>query len=493
MVSIIGQPKGNAFKILSVLSDGQYELQEYNINTQGKEKETVGKPISVASSDIHVDRNLPSKVSYNAQSAELVKKLTQARALNKKILFFIDEINRVTSPITMSCVLEAISDKRIMGIDFSGVDMTVVAACNVGDAHRDTIALDPAFLARFLVIRKGEADIDDFRSFMEHAEGAVKEGKLNPILLETIKKLGTTEDERYKNFSKLFYEPETEGDQDRVFSSTRLLGVLSKFLACNTLDYPIKGKRIAKDMGAFKAKLKNSTSAEEFFAGWLGQSFGKPIELTDAVSGKTMSVNIRGETQKDKDTGKVKSLGLMSELQIKYFDKFSTLSEKQKDAIAEATYQYVSRAEQHFVSARADMVKTWLNVDPSIPAMKTFVKVFNEVCDDSTIEWDDLINSELVLDYFLSLYTVANKKISLHTDFPALFKKAVLTDFQSYKPVDYANWFIALYKYLLGVSVPDELEVITAKVISDKDIYELLRGTVDNAANDLLEKSLPNI
>jgi hypothetical protein len=138
------------------------------------------------------------------------------------------------------------------------------------------------------------------------------------------------------------------------------------------------------------------------------------------------------------------------------------------------------------------MVQTWLNVDSKVPAMKTFMKAFNEACDGS-LEWGDLVNSELVLEYFMTFYAASNTKMSLQGDFANLFKKAVLTDFKGYTPVDYAKWFIALYKFLESRNVGAELDAVVSKTIGDKDIYELLRGTIDNAATDLLEKALPNI
>ena len=480
MVSVVGHEKGNAFKVMSVASDGKYEVQEYDINTQGKETETVGKPLTVSSSEIHVERNLPKKISYNAQSADLVKTLNTAKALNKKILFFVDEINRVTSPVTMSCILEAISDKKVMGIDFSDVNMTVVAACNVGDAHVDAIALDPALVARFLTVKKDEADKEDYDAFMLYAETAVKKGKLNPVVLDALKKLGATDADRYAAFSKLFFEPETQGTQDRVFSSTRLMGVLSNFLESDTLKYPIKGKRIAKDIGEFKTRLENSSSSQEFFAGWLGQAFDKPIKIADA-SGNEESFTVTGKD------------GVINVLQESgYFNKPPTLSKSDKKEIEDDLYAEVVKFENHFVTARAEMVQTWLNVDPKIPAMKTFMKAFNEACDGS-LEWGDLVNSELVLEYFMTNYAASNTKMSLQGDFATLFKKAVLVDFKGYVPVDYAKWFIALYKFLDSRNVGAELDAVVGKTIGDKEVYELLRGTVDNAATDLLEKSLPNI
>jgi MoxR-like ATPase len=467
--------KGNAFKILSIQSDSQYEVQEYNVTERGKENEPIGGPKIVRSTDLFVDRNLPSSVSYNATFSNMVAQLERAKALNKPVLFFVDEINRVSSPVIMSCILEAISDKRVMGVDFSGVKVSVVAACNVGEAHRDALTLDPALVARFLNVAKPEADKQDFDSYMDYAKKSVKKGKLHPLIVSTIEKLGNSDDARYSVFKSLFFEPETEGTQeDKVFSSTRALGALSNHLFGNGLIEPIKGKRIATDKRSFIERLNKCKDAKSLFTGWIGENYNQPFEFTS-------------------DDGKLKSITcgqVMKDIQDDYYNNLSNMGDVQKEKIQSLMYAYMSRIEQHFVGVRAEIVKTWLGVDPSkTAAMRSFMEAFN-VAADGSIEWDDLVNSGLVSEYFKLSYGGANQGASsIKSDFSGLFKKAI-AQFSGYGAMDYAKWFIALNEYLESIKGASYLDEIVSDVISDKEISELLRTTIDASANKMLEDSL---
>lgn len=101
-----------------------------------------------------------------------------------------DEINRC-SPIVMSGVFDAISDKKFLGVDLKPLYekrlIRIIAAGNVGDLYdvgegeRD---MDAAVMARFASARVDKLDSTDVESFMGYARKAFlsKDGVASPFL-----------------------------------------------------------------------------------------------------------------------------------------------------------------------------------------------------------------------------------------------------------------------------------------------------------------------
>lgn len=112
--------------------------------------------------------NLPEKTTIKACDGELYYKLRKAADVGQEVIIHFDEMNRLSDTTLMSAILEVISDHRFKGIKFNKDRVKVVGSCNVGEAYSDVKPLDPAFSARFSVLKKPEFDELDLKSFQKY-------------------------------------------------------------------------------------------------------------------------------------------------------------------------------------------------------------------------------------------------------------------------------------------------------------------------------------
>jgi len=119
--------------------------------------------------DLIKDVGLPEKVTIKAPKSNLKTKLQNAKEDEEPIVLFFDEINRVNNEAVMTAVFEAISDQRLMGVEFPEEQVRIFAAANVGEGYnvRD---FDPAFAARFNLYHKEGYELEDasnIRNYMK--------------------------------------------------------------------------------------------------------------------------------------------------------------------------------------------------------------------------------------------------------------------------------------------------------------------------------------
>ena len=454
--------KGNVFKVVAKSGDGKVEVEEYEEDDSGKLVSTGKKQIKVSEAEVHIGRGCPPDTTESAFSAPLLELLNRAKRSGKTIVFFVDELNRVQSQVLMSIVLEAISDKKIMGVDFTGVDIKVVAACNL--KYSDTIPIDPAITARFLNVIKDVADISDYRAFLKYADTVDdKTGKKNvhPLIIQALNSCGSTEEERYKIFKKIFVEPD-ESKEDRAYSSTRQLDAFSCDLYGDGLNIPLKGKKLTIDETIFNNALTSSKSANEFFSKWIGRNFEENIVLT----GSKTEINPRK---------------FMESVQDNYYNKLSVLSQKEKSVQARGIFVYASKIEQAIEGKRSAAFLSNIDVDPQrVPEMRKFMSAIDKATEES-IQWEDLVDSKLILDYFIENYVDTVGGENLVKGFPVMFKKAQ-GQFVRYVGIDFARWFSATFIFLMKIQMRSELTTIVRSALNDTNTCNLLSGIFDKDA-----------
>lgn len=446
--------KGNVFKVLQILNDGKVSIQEY--------EEDLITPINplrileVQSTEVYVYREVPAETTEPAYNKQLVEAVKRAKAKHKTIVLFLDEFNRVQSPTLMTVALEAISDNKLMGVDMTGVDFRIVCACNAGVSNTDTQILDPAIIARFLNVRKLEADVTDFRAFMEYAKTTENEKNIHPLILKAIEKMGSTEAERYNAFKELFFEPEIKADSDRKYSCSRDLASLTNFLYGDGLTQPISGTRLAKDRTLWSNYLHAAKNSDELFHRWIGKNYKLGIEINN----KILFCDV-----------------IMRDLQEDYYDKLNTASPDYLSQMEENYFMFVSKVELFFEETRSKILVDKLGVTSDNPAMAKFLVAFNTIADE-TLSWSDLIDSSLVLEYLKMTY--ANKDdvlTSMVSEFPVLLKRAS-KDFPGYQPKDYVRWIVAVLNYLNDLSQKSEFIEIVKAIKNDVVLYKLFSDTL---------------
>lgn len=147
----------------------------FTMNDTGGVTSPVDQELAEELASLIPDFGLPEKVTIKAPKLDVASRFQNAMDAGKPIILFFDEMNRVNNEAIMSAVFEAISDYRIFGIDFSHYkdNVTVVAACNMGLTTEDAKSLDPAFAARFSMIRKmayEQSDVDGMIKFMKERD-----------------------------------------------------------------------------------------------------------------------------------------------------------------------------------------------------------------------------------------------------------------------------------------------------------------------------------
>lgn len=147
----------------TVLYGSNLKLEELPDDIQCILKDTASYGVSGRTTDF-----MPDKYIHD--------KLVEARDNGKKVLIFFDEVNRCAKEVLCS-VFEAVSDNRFMGIEFDDGELDVVCAANLGDSYGDITTLDPAFSARFAMVRKDDWETIDctlFKNYM-HTRGYAHE------------------------------------------------------------------------------------------------------------------------------------------------------------------------------------------------------------------------------------------------------------------------------------------------------------------------------
>lgn len=117
--------------------------------------------------------HVPTHTTATVGSMALAQKIKQARESDppQKLVIVIDEINRA-GPDVQSMIFEGISDKRLMGVDLTGVDFTIVAAGNWNDPDDEedyqVTSIDTATTHRFaskIITEVTDADVASIRAY----------------------------------------------------------------------------------------------------------------------------------------------------------------------------------------------------------------------------------------------------------------------------------------------------------------------------------------
>jgi MoxR-like ATPase len=184
--------------------------------------------------------DLPPQTTVRAPRTRYGIQLQEALNIpGQRIILFFDEMNRC-NPILMSAVFEAISDYRIFGINFSSEKdrVTVVGACNVGSAYKQAEELDPAFAARFCILRRDHYEQSDVEGMLEYFDKCIKKGPkdedyFSPLVLEWLKDM-STKGKLIEAISKV-----EERTVDRGCPSMRSINELSRYLTSNAKVFPV--------------------------------------------------------------------------------------------------------------------------------------------------------------------------------------------------------------------------------------------------------------
>jgi MoxR-like ATPase len=485
--------KGNVYKIVE-MTDDTVTLQEYSEPCDDGQRVPVSHEVFTVERGRILRRwKLPQKTTETAQYRELVEKLIRAKRKNIPIVLFIDEINRVTSPVNMTVVMEAISDNRIMGIDFGDTDVKVVAACNLGSMYKDAKPIDPAVVARFLNIVQDSYDQRDFQAAMKWMKERVDENELHPVAYETCMELGPTDEERFNVFRDIFFMREEDYEDDRVFSSTRALTFFAKFINSDSLEIPIKGRRVAGDKTEFLKRLRELNSAEEFLKGWIGSLYKKtiPRRAEDPVIDPSSNTEV---TPEDLDITTFDMARMLRE----YFEDREALvdslkkSRKSASEIKEAVkkafsseeegmYEFFRAVEDFLINTRTQLLKQHLRSDS--PNFNKFITAFNKVANEK-IQWKDLSNSRLAYLYLQE--TFSDETLEFDKQFAEDYLKAIEQWKTTYTDIDHARWMEAFIRFFDAREERQRFTKLVERLWADPQAREVLSRVKDRMAHGLV-------
>lgn len=203
------------------------------------------------------DLKLPPKISVRAPDKKISEKFEQAVRDNREIVIFFDEINRVQNASVMSSVFDCISDHRLFGVTFDPRNVSIFAACNMGENAQDTMALDPAFAARFAVYKQEGYTEEDAQAFLKYAESS----DFDPILLDYLKGIGTDK------LLDIIKSVETR-TLEKSAASTRGFEDLSTFLKDRDNNNAVSGAILfpnTNDSADIQNAYKNKSSMVDLF------------------------------------------------------------------------------------------------------------------------------------------------------------------------------------------------------------------------------------
>lgn len=112
--------------------------------------------------------NLPEKVTIKAPKTDLAEKIRESKENDERLVLFFDEFNRVVDEKVMTSVFEAISSNRIFGVAFNPENVTVIVAGNIGKNYSGANDIDPAYSARFSILRRNEYNLSDVKAFKKY-------------------------------------------------------------------------------------------------------------------------------------------------------------------------------------------------------------------------------------------------------------------------------------------------------------------------------------
>lgn len=294
-------------------------------------------------------------------------------------------MNRVTNPMIMSAVFEAISDHRIFGINFDPNQVSVIAACNMGEGFQDVQSLDSAFAARFNIHRKHNYSEDDCESIRKF----VKE-KYSPALDGYISNLSD------EDLINLVASVETREIHKSV-SSTRALYDLDLFLKDQSTTSLNKGAVIYKESSQRRAlgRLDSASKYQDRVVQDQTQLITKSISNWCAID-TDITIDIGGEQATPRELKQMfeECKGYLDNGDDSYFDVYKTLIK----AIAEV--------DNSAVSTRQKAISFIVGDDMA----KDFCKYYNKVSgtNQTRIEIADLKDMSLFGDYLTQVTAIGN-------------------------------------------------------------------------------------
>ena len=207
---------------------------------------------------------LPEYVTVKAPRLDVAQKFQEAISVGRKVTLLFEECNRVTNPMIMSAIFEAISDHRIFGIDFDPKQVSIIAACNMGEGFQDVQSLDSAFAARFNIHRKrnySEEDVESIRLHVRENYSDILDGYISSLSDQELIDMVSSVENR---------------EIQQSVSSTRALYDLDLFLKDDTTTSVVKGAMIYKDSTS-RRSLGRVDSATSFKDG----AISKQMQLID--------------------------------------------------------------------------------------------------------------------------------------------------------------------------------------------------------------------
>lgn len=246
-VDLMGMPS----KISLIDYVGGGKLSSLGLGSVGQELKDIVQQVANNS-----EYGMTDTLTVRAPDKTIKDQFEKALKEGREVVLLFDECNRVKNPTIMSAMFEVLSDSRFAGVSFKHMKdkVKVIAACNmahsqmgdkldwgeVGD-YGNAGSLDPALAARFSIYWKKNYDEKDVKSWINFMEGLVKEGQVDPIVLEFFKSLPV--DQAIKLMASV-----EKRKLENAEASTRALLQLSK---------DIKSMRGQQSSNGFKSSLYN--------------------------------------------------------------------------------------------------------------------------------------------------------------------------------------------------------------------------------------------
>lgn len=317
-------------------------------------------------------------------------KLLEASRTGRPVILFFDEVNRCDKTV-LSSVFEAVSDNRYMGVQFRPGQVKVVCAANLGSQYGDVTQLDPAFSARFAMVRKDEYDLEDVKSFKRYVDSVDKDGnpRFHKIVADFIK--NQNDDDLLEALRSV-----EERTLLNAVPSMRAWHDISMMISNSEPDNPFSGRvvfnlngeigraldQILTSRSYYKLPLDEIERAlQRFPANWTGHISGSKITIqglgmystTDLIEGSKMIVS------------QLKDPSVPDDVKENYFSQLRAIMLGLKNL------------EIGLLKNRKTMVEAKLGAGYDI--VERFFEYYNSVSGDTIIELKDLVDKSLISPY----------------------------------------------------------------------------------------------
>lgn len=316
--------------------------------------------------------------------------LLEASRTGRPVILFFDEVNRCDKTV-LSSVFEAVSDDRYMGVTFKPGQVKVVCAANLGSEYGDVTQLDPAFAARFSMVRKDQYDMFDVKSFKKYVDSTEKDGtrRYHKVVAEFIK---DQDDDDVLDAMKSVEERTLL----RAVPSLRAWHDISEMVTNAEKDNPFGGKvvfNVSTSQGQVLSKVSTSPSWKSINVGDAERALNTfPPNWTGHLSDSPITISGLGTyTPREWMEGakmivaQLKDPSVNDATKDNYFSQLKAMLAGMKDL------------EVKLLRNRKTMIEAKLGTDFDI--VERFFEYYNSVSGDSIIELKDLVDESLIEPY----------------------------------------------------------------------------------------------